>query len=188
MPDDKLNVIGFAGSLRKGSFNRMLLETARSLAPDGMGVEPFDLAPIPLYNQDVEEQGDPEPVTTFKQRIAAADALLIVTPEYQQGVPGVLKNALDWASRPPGESPLQGKTAAIMGASRGMTATARAQSQLRQVLVYNDVQMVLRPEVLVGRAHEKFDDQGRLTDEQATKLIKQVLESLRALSRRLGRA
>lgn len=185
MDDAGVRVLGFAGSLRKDSFNRRLLDVAADLAPEGMTVEKFELDDIPLFNQDVEAQGDPEPVTAFKERLADADALLIVTPEYQQGIPGVLKNALDWGSRPPGKSPMQGKTAAIMGASPGMTATARAQSQLRTVLIYNDVQTVLRPEVLIGRAHEKIDEQGRLTDDKAVELVRELLEKLRDLTLRL---
>lgn len=188
MSDDELRVLGFAGSLRTGSYNRMLLQAAQELTPERISISTFDLSPIPLYNYDVEQQGDPDPVAAFKQQIAAAEALLIVTPEYQQGIPGVLKNALDWASRPPGESPMQGKTVAIMGASPGMTATARAQTQLRQVLTYNNCQAVLRPEVLVGRAHEKFDEQGQLNDEVTTKLIRQLLDNLLDLSSRLRRA
>jgi chromate reductase, NAD(P)H dehydrogenase (quinone) len=186
MGDDVMRVLGFAGSLRTGSYNRMLLNAARETAPEGMSIEVFDLSPIPLYNQDVERRGDPEPVAAFKRAIAAADALLIVTPEYQQGVPGVLKNALDWASRPPGESALQGKPVAIMGATPGMTATARAQVQLRQTLNYNDSHAVLRPEVLISRAYERFDESGRLTDEVAAKLVRQLLAALSDLTRRMA--
>ncbi|MFF8810934.1 NADPH-dependent FMN reductase [Streptomyces pactum] len=178
-------MLGFAGSLRTGSYNRMLLEAARELAPERMSIGVFDLKDIPLYNYDVEERGDPEPVAAFKRAIADADALLIATPEYQQGIPGVLKNALDWASRPPRSSALQDKPVAIMGATPGMTATARAQVQLRQALAYNSSYTVLQPEVLVGRAHERFDEDGRLTDETAGKLIRQLLLNLADLTRRL---
>src|SRR5205814_8833807 len=123
---------GIAGSLRTGSYNRALLRAAQELAPAGLELLTFDLAPIPLYDGDVEAQGDPEPVGALKTAIRDADALLIVTPEYNYGVPGVLKNAIDWASRPPGQSPLNGKPAALMGATPGMTGTARAQLQIRQ--------------------------------------------------------
>lgn len=121
-----INVVAFAGSLRQESYNRALLRAAQESAPESMSIDTFDLSPIPLYNYDVEQQGDPEPVQEFKHAIRKADALLIATPEYQHGIPGVLKNALDWASRPPKQSPLQGKPAAIMGATPGMTGTARA--------------------------------------------------------------
>jgi chromate reductase len=188
MPTDEITVLGIAGSLRRESFNQKLLNAAQQLAPDAMQIKTASIASIPMFNQDVEDEGDPRPVVEFKEAIAASDALLIVTPEYQLGVPGVLKNALDWASRPPGESPMQDKPAAIMGASPGMTATARAQTQLRQTLTYNNAITVNRPEVLIGRAHEKFDEQGQLTDDTATDLIRQVLENLADLTRRLTAA
>jgi chromate reductase len=172
---DQQNVLGVAGSLRSGSYNRALLRAAVELSPPKMNIHEFDLTPIPLYNYDVERQGDPEPVTRFKRAIADADAVLIATPEYQQGVPGVLKNALDWASRPPGDSVLQEKPVAVIGASPGMTGTARAQTQLRQTLAYNSCPALTRPEVLVSRAHEKFDADGRLTDADAAKFLRELL-------------
>lgn len=132
-----MDVLGVVGSLRRGSYNRAVLRAATELAPDGMTVTEHPIGDVPLYNFDVEEQGDPEPVVRFKTAIAASDALLTVTPEYQRGVPGVLKNALDWASRPPRESVLDGKPVAIMGARPRHDRTARAQSQLRQTLTYN---------------------------------------------------
>ncbi len=124
-----VRVLGFAGSLRKGSYNRALLRAAGQLAPEEMSLEVFDLSPIPLYNADIEAAGVPEPVHEFKERIAAADALLIVTPEYLYSVPGVLKNALDWASRLPKDSPLNRKPVAITGAG-GLFGTVRAQGHL----------------------------------------------------------
>ena len=180
-----LPVLGFAGSLRQASFNRALLRAAQERARAGMTIESFDLGRIPLYNRDVEKEGDPQPVQHFKQALSAAAALLIVTPEYQHGIPGVLKNALDWASRPPGDSPLQGKVAAVMGASTGMTGTARAQAQLRQTLVYNDMLVVPSPEVLVARAREKFDDELNLIDRDAVALIDKLLANLARLARLL---
>ncbi len=176
--DRIVRVLGFAGSLREGSYNRGLLRAAQELAPDGMTIQPFDLAPLPLYNADVEERGAPEPVVAFRAAIRDADALLIATPEYNHGVPGVLKNAIDWASRPPGQSALKGKPAAIMGASPGMTGTARAQPQLRQAFVFTETYALLKPEVLVARAHEKFDAAGRLTDEETRKWVRALLEAL----------
>jgi chromate reductase len=173
-----LEVLGIAGSLRSGSFNKLLLRAAAEEAPEGMRISTFDLAEIPFYNRDIEDAGDPEPVRELKEAIAEADGLLIATPEYQYGIPGALKNALDWASRPPGDSALNGKPVAIMGASPGMTGTARAHLQLRQTLQYNEARMVIRPEVLVAGARSKFDDYGRLTDDTASELIGELLERL----------
>ena len=173
-----LKVLGIAGSLRAGSFNRALLRAAQELAPAGMEIAAFDLAPIPLYNGDVEAKGDPEPVAAWKAAIRQADALLFVTPEYNFGVPGVLKNAIDWASRPPRSSALQGKPAAIMGATPGMGGTARAQMQLRQAFVFTQTYALVSPEILVARAHEKFDASGRLTDEKTREFVGQLLQAL----------
>jgi chromate reductase, NAD(P)H dehydrogenase (quinone) len=178
MPDRALvgcRVIGISGSLRSGSYNRALLEAAAELSGPDMTIDPFDLGEIPLYSYDIEQRGDPGPVQRFKQAIATADGMLIATPEYQQGVPGVLKNALDWASRPYGGSVLEDKRVAIMGASPAMTGTARAQTQLRQALTYNKCGTLTRPEVLVSRAHEKFDADGRLIDEGTRKALRDLL-------------
>jgi len=180
-----LKVLGIAGSLRAGSFNRSLLRAAQELAPAGMTITAFDLAAIPLYNGDVEAQGDPEPVTALKSAIRQADALLIATPEYNFGVPGVLKNAIDWASRPPRDSVLKGKPAAIMGATPGMGGTARAQMQLRQAFVFTQTLAMLSPEVLVARAHEKFDASGGLTDEKTRQLVGHFLQALAEWTLRL---
>ncbi|HWK41182.1 MAG TPA: NAD(P)H-dependent oxidoreductase, partial [Croceibacterium sp.] len=125
---DSLRILGIAGSLRAGSLNRALLRAAADLAPAGVTIERFDLMQVPLYNGDVEEAGDPPGVAAFKQAIAAADGVLIATPEYNHGVPGVMKNAIDWASRPPRGAPLGGKPVGLIGASPGMTGTARGQS------------------------------------------------------------
>lgn len=179
-----MHVLGFAGSLRRGSYNRALIRAARELAPDGMEVEPFDLDGIPLFNQDVEAKGFPDSVRSFHEAIGQADALLIATPEYQHGVTGVLKNAIDWASRPPRKAAILGKPVAIMGATPGMWGTARAQAQLRQALVYNNCPMVLKPEILVANAKERFDEEGLLTHEATRKFIRQLLESLAELTRR----
>lgn len=171
-------ILGIAGSLRSGSFNKLLLRAAMEEAPAGMRIESFDLERIPFYNADIEKQGDPEPVVDFKRAVAEADGLLIAAPEYQHGIPGVLKNALDWASRPPGDSPLNRKPVAAMGASPGISGTIRAQLQLRQTLFYNRCLIVGRPEVVVAKAREKFDDYGRLTDDQARELIGELLGNL----------
>jgi chromate reductase len=183
-----LKVLGIAGSLRAGSYNRALLRAAQELAPAGMEITTFDLAPVPLYNGDVEAKGDPEPVAALKAAIRQADALLIVTPEYNFGVPGVLKNAIDWASRPPRGSALQGKPAAIMGATPGMGGTGRAQMQLRQAFVFTQTHPLLSPEVLVARAAEKFDASGKLTDEPTRKFVGQLLAALMQWAPRFGPA
>lgn len=183
-----LVVCGIAGSLRRGSFNRALLRAAQELAPPGMEIRIFDrLAEVPLFNQDVEAAGDPEPVQALKRAIAEADALLVATPEYNHGVPGVLKNAIDWASRPPGGSVLAGKPAALLGASPGVTGTARAQTQLRQAFVFTDTRALPQPEILVYRAHEKFDAEGRLTDARTREFVGKLLLALGDWTRRLTR-
>jgi len=161
-------VVGFAGSLRRGSYNRALLRAAIEVAPPQLRIEVRELDAVPLYNADVEAAGVPPGVEELRAAVRQADALLIATPEYNHGVPGVLKNAIDWLSRPPRGSALNGKVAAIMGASPGMTGTARSQSQLRQAFVFTNTYALLQPEVLVARAHEKFDADGRLVD-QATR-------------------
>ena len=169
-----MDVIGIAGSLRRDSFNKAVLRTAAELAPPDLAIAIHDIADVPLYNFDVEQAGDPAGVVRLKEAIAAAAGVLIVTPEYQHGTPGVLKNALDWASRPPGESVLQDKPVAIMGATPGMTGTARSQTQLRQTLTFNGCRILPPPEVLIGRAHDKVKD-GELVDEQSRTVVQQAL-------------
>ncbi len=176
-----IQVLGIAGSLREDSYNHALLNAAREVAAESMHIEITALDDIPPFNEDVEAAGDPDPVAALKRQIDAADALLIATPEYQHGIPGVLKNALDWASRPPGESPLHGKPTAIMGATPGDFGTARAQEQLRQTLVYNNCPMVKVPEVLVAHAEEKVDETGAFTDDETLAFIGELLESLETL-------
>lgn len=173
-------VLGVAGSLRAGSFNRSLLRAAAELVPAGMEIRTFEgLGEIPPYNADVEAAGDPAPVVAWKDAIRNADALLFVTPEYNYGVPGVLKNAFDWASRPAGKSPspLNRKPAGIMGVSGGNSGTARAQLALRQSFVFTETYGMLRPEVLVPRGAEKFDADGRLTDERTREAVRKFLEA-----------
>jgi chromate reductase, NAD(P)H dehydrogenase (quinone) len=176
-PGEVLRVLGFVGSLRARSYNGALLRSAQELAPAGMTIEIYESIELPLFNEDIEAQGDPGPVAAFKAAIREADALLIATPEYNYGVPGVLKNAIDWASRPPGKTPLNGKLAGIIGASPGVIGTARAQQQLRQTFAFTSTLAMLQPEVLVGRAHEKFDRDGRLSDEATRTFVRQYLET-----------
>lgn len=180
----KINILGFAGSLRKNSFNRAILRAAVELAPLDISIETFDLEGIPPFNQDLEGNA-PEKVKDFKSKIRAADAILIATPEYNYSIPGVLKNAIDWASRPYRDSAWQGKPVGIMGASPGMLGTARAQYHLRQSFVFLDMHPVNSPEVMVPFAHEKIDQNGRLTDEKTREKIKELLISLAEWTRKL---
>ncbi len=182
-----LTFLGIAGSLRRGSYNRGLIRAAVDLAPSGTKVVPFDLADIPMFNADVEADGDPPAVTEFKRAIGSADALLIATPEYNHCVPGVLKNAVDWASRPARRSVLTDKPVAIMGASTGRGATARAQAHLRDGLAYTNGFVLPLPEVLVGVARDRFDEEGNLTDEETRQEVRDLLVALAAWTRRLQR-
>jgi chromate reductase len=186
MSDVSVKVLGFAGSLRKGSLNRMLLRAASELLPPGMTIETFDLSPIPLYNGDVEAQGDPAPVAAFKDAIRAADALLIATPEYNYGVPGVLKNALDWVSRVPSQ-PFAGKPVALQSASMGILGGARAQYHMRQIMVFLDALVLNKPEVFVTMAKSKVDEaSGKLTDEPTREIIRQQLAAFATFIGRVG--
>ncbi len=179
-----VHVLGFAGSLRRDSYNKKLLHVAQELLPAGMTLEIFDLLPIPLYNADVEAQGMPAPVQHFRERMAAADALLIATPEYNYSISGVLKNALDWASRGGPASPLNHKPLAMMGAG-GRFGTIRAQQHLRQIALHNDMHVLNRPEVYIARPWELFDVDGRLTHEPTRERIQMLLEALAAWTRKL---
>ncbi len=179
-----VRILGIAGSLRRGSYNRAALRAATALVPEGATLETFDLEGIPGFNQD-EERNPPAKIVEFKQRIRAADALLFVTPEYNYSVPGVLKNAIDWASRPYGDSAWSGKPAAIMGASVGATGTARAQYHLRQIFVYLNILPINQPEVMIGNAAERFDAAGNLTDEATKQHIQQLLHTLVDWTRRI---
>jgi chromate reductase, NAD(P)H dehydrogenase (quinone) len=181
----QLKILGICGSLRKGSFNRMALNAAIELAPPGLGIETFDIAPIPVYNEDVRTVGFPKPVEELRAKIKAADALLFATPEYNYSIPGVLKNAIDWGSRPP-DQPFHGKPVAILGASAGVTGTARSQQHLRQVFTFLNMFPVNKPEVLIGSSATKFNAEGKLTDEATRGFIKDLLVALEAWTRRLG--
>jgi chromate reductase len=182
--DQKVNILGFAGSLRKGSYNRALLRAAVALVPEDATLETFELEDIPPFNADLESS-PPEKVKEFKKKIKAADAVLIVTPEYNFSIPGVLKNAIDWASRPYGDSAWEGKPVAIMSASTGMLGGARAQYHLRQSFVFLKMYPVNSPEIFVTFANQKFDDRGNLLDEKTRELIKELLKALIAWTRKL---
>jgi chromate reductase len=182
---DEITILGFAGSLRRASYNRGLVRAAAEVAPTGITVEVFDLDDIPLYNQDVEDAGEPGSVVGFKAAMARADALLVSTPEYNHGVPGVLKNAIDWASRPRVTSPLRDKPVGIMGASPGRGSTARAQAQLREAFVFTGACVMPLPELMVGAAGEHFDADGNLIDSAVRASLGELLEALRAWTTRI---
>jgi chromate reductase len=182
-----IRILGIAGSLRRESYNRATLRAATELAPEGVTIETFELDGIPGFNQD-EEQNPPEKIVELKRLIREADAILFVTPEYNYSVPGVLKNAIDWASRPYGDSAWNGKPAAIMGASVGAIATARAQYHLRQMMVFLNMFPVNQPEVMIGNAAQRFDADGNLTDETTKEFIRQLLQNLVEWTRRLGQS
>ncbi len=179
-----VNILGFAGSLRKGSYNKALLRAALELVPKGAKLETFDLEGIPPFNQDLENQ-PPEKVKEFKAKIRAADAILIATPEYNYSIPGVLKNAIDCASRPYGDNAFEHKPVAIMGASPGMMGTARAQYHLRQCFVFLTCFALNQPEVMIPFAQGKIDRDGKVTDQKIREKIRELLESLVAWTKRL---
>ena len=174
---DQIKILGIAGSLRKQSYNKGALRAAQKLCPDGATVEVFDLEGIPPFNQD-DEKNVPAKVNELKQKIRAADAILLVTPEYNYGMPGVLKNAIDWASRPYGDNAWSGKPVALMSAALSMGGGVRAQYQLRQAFVFLNMDAVVQPEVAISNAPERFDKDGNLTDETSKKLIGQLLRNL----------
>jgi chromate reductase len=182
---DELKILGIAGSLRRASYNRGLIRAAVELAPAGIAIETFELGAIPLFNQDVEDEGEPVSVVGLKEAIARADALLVATPEYNHGVPGVLKNAIDWASRPRVTSPLRDKSVAVMGASPGRGSTARAQAQLRDAFVFTGACVMPLPELMVGGAAAHFDDDGNVTDPQLRASIVDLVNALRAWTERI---
>jgi chromate reductase len=179
-----MKIVGMSGSLRKGSYNSAALRAAQALVPEGTTIEIAEIGDLPLYNDDVRAAGYPAPVERLRRQLTEADAVLFVTPEYNYSVSGVLKNAIDWASRPPNQ-PFEGKPVAIMGASGGLFGTARAQYHLRQMLVFLNAFPVNKPEVMIGQAQNKFDEAGNLTDEPTREFIRKLLASLVAWTERL---
>lgn len=182
-----VKTLGISGSLRKASFNSAALRAAQELVPEGLSLEIADISGIPLYNDDVRAAGYPPAVQRLREQIAAADALLFATPEYNYSFSGVLKNAIDWASRPP-DPPVIGKPVAVMGATPSLWGTTRAQYHLRQCFVFLNMFPVNKPEVLIAQAASRFDAQGKLTDQPTRDLIGQLLVALRDWTRRLNPA
>src|SRR5437763_8377041 len=172
-----IKILAMCGSLRKGSYNMAALRIAIAQKPPGMTIEVADISQIPLYNEDVRQEGFPPPVESLRRQIAAADALLFACPEYNYSMTGVLKNAIDWASRPP-DQPFAGKPCAILGAAAGMAGSARAQYDLRRSCVFLDMHPLNKPEVLIGQAQTKFDADGNLTDEAARGFIRDLMANL----------
>jgi len=184
---EPVHVLGIAGSLRQKSYDKSVLRAAAEMLPEGMTLKIYDIAPIPLDNADVEAHGDPEPVRHFKPRLAAANALLIATPEYNYSVPGVLKNALDQAPRPPATTPLGEKPPAIIGASGGPWGTARAHLAPRQTAVFMNMHPMNKLPQQIPHAEAKFDADLKLTDETTRQHLRAVLVTLAAWARRLNR-
>jgi chromate reductase, NAD(P)H dehydrogenase (quinone) len=181
-------ILGISGSLRERSYNRALLRAARELAPEDVEIVEFDLSPIPFYDGDVEAAGDPASVAALRAAVAEADGLLLATPEYNRGTSGVLKNAIDWLSRPALASVLRWKPVAIMGASTGRGGTRRAQQQVRDALLYPGAIVLEEPEVALAVAWEHFDEDGRLVDEKTRDSIRALLEGLAVAPRAQQRA
>ncbi|MEO5925631.1 MAG: NAD(P)H-dependent oxidoreductase [Bryobacteraceae bacterium] len=179
-----MRILGIPGSLRKQSYNLGALKAAQQLAPAGVTIDIFDLNGIPVYNQDLDAT-PPARVTEFKAAIRAADAILFSTPEYNYSIPGVLKNAIDWASRPYGDSAWLGKPAAVMGATVGQIGTARAQYHLRQTFVFLNMPALNQPEVMIGNAGQRFDKDGNLTDDATKEFIRKQVEALVEWTKRL---
>lgn len=187
---EKLRILGIAGSLRRGSYNRGLVRAAGEVLPPDTILEIYEgLGEIPPYNADVEQEGDPAPVRALKDRMRASDGLLIASPEYNYNVPGVLKNAIDWASRPPGPaSALYHKPIALMGASTGNFGTARAQLSWRQTFLFTTSYVLLEPQVYVFHAADRFDADSNLKDDATKAFIKRLVNNLADWTRQLQAA
>lgn len=184
---NKLKLLGICGSLRKGSYNAMALRALGGLMPSNASLEIYDIDGFPSYNEDTHRAGEPKRVAEFKAAIRASDAIIFSSPEYNYSVPGLLKNAIDWASRPYGDSAWEGKPAAIMGASGGAIGTARMQYHLRQIMVFLDMHPLNRPEIMINNCVGKFDEQGNLTDEQTREFLGKMLAALVDWTRQLSK-
>ncbi len=179
-----VHLVGISGSLRKGSYNTALLKAALELLPEGVTAEIADFSAVPVYNADLDTGARPEPVRAFRETLAGAQAILIVSPEYNYSIPGGLKNAIDWASRGP-DAPLLHKPVALMGATPGMWGTVRMQLAFKPVFQFLDMKQVVKPEVLVADASGKFDAEGRLIDGKTIDLVQRALVALRDLTLQL---
>lgn len=188
MTEATMRILGIPGSLRAGSYNRALLRAAAEVLPAGVSLDIFPLNDIPPYNADAQAQGDPEAVVELKRRLEAADAVLIATPEYNYSIPGVLKNAIDWASRPPKTCPFRKKPVGIIGASSGESGTMRGQLAIRQVFVYLDSYVMAQPELRVTNAGQRFDEKGALVDEELRERLRAYVAALIDWARLVGRA
>jgi len=188
MSEKSFHILGIPGSLRAGSYNRALLNAAAEVLPPGVTLEVFPLDEIPPYNADVQAQGDPQPVQELKRRLTEADAVLIATPEYNYSIPGVLKNAIDWASRPPKTCPFRKKPVGIVGASSGESGTMRGQLAIRQVFVFLDSYVMSQPELRVTNAGQRFDEKGALIDEELRERLRAYVAALIDWARLVGRA
>lgn len=182
-----IKIAALVGSLRQGSLNRALLHAAAEQAPSGVTVELLEIGEVPLYNGDVQAQGFPEVVTRMGEALRAADGILLVTPEYNYSVPGVLKNTIDWLSRLP-QQPFAGKPVAMMGASMGNMGSSRAQYHLRQVMVFLDPLVMNKPEIMVPAAHSKFDAEGKLTDDSTREHLAKFMAAFQTFIGRVGAA
>lgn len=187
MAEPNIHILGVAGSLRAGSYNLNLLVAAGEVLPTGASLEVVTLHEIPPYNADVQAQGDPEAVLNLKRRVAEADAVLIATPEYNYSIPGVLKNAIDWVSRPPKLCSLRKKPVGIIGASSGESGTMRGQLAIRQVFVFLDSYVMAQPELRVSNAGQRFDEAGVLVDEELRARLRTYLAALVEWTRLVGR-
>lgn len=183
--DKIIKILGIAGSIREGSYNRSALRAAGELLPDGAELEIFEIKDIPIFNQDNVDDL-PQSVVELKQKVKEADGLLFSTPEYNYSIPGVLKNVIDWGSRPYGDNSWDSKPTAIMGASTGILGTARAQYHLRQVFVALNLHVLNRPEVMIAKAAERFDEEGNLTDEQTKEFVKSLMTALVKWTRKMS--
>ncbi len=181
---EEIHIVGISGSLRKGSYNTQLLRSASSLLPEGVNMEMVAIGDLPLYNADLETDGVPDSVTSFRDALARADAFVFASPEYNYSIPGVLKNAIDWGSRAK-ISPFFGKPVALMGATQGMWGTVRMQLAFRPVFQFLNMTPVNKPEVLVAQAQDKFDRDGRLTDESTIAVVRRQMHELKTLARSL---
>lgn len=173
-----MKILGICGSLRKGSYNRMLLNAAVELAPEGMQIEIYDgLRELPQFDQDFEKNL-PDLVKVFKARVKEADGVLFVTPEFNHSIPGPLKNAIDWLSRPPGDNSLANKSVAVFGCGGSTFGAVRMQIAFREILFSLSVDYLPKLEVIVFRAQERFDQNGKLIDEVTINVAKEALTLL----------